>query len=133
MYLRLVYCFSYIAQGPLESYLTFNFQIIWAMICREYLGILDLFCTASGVLYIHKIDFQRKTLCLPHPSPFSPFFVPSTPLRSFPKLLFHESRLSVLSAYTVILILCKPPLCSYIRPFPNYHSATLTRSTFRYP
>jgi len=35
-------------------------QIIWAMISREYLGILVLFCTASGVLYIHKIDFQRK-------------------------------------------------------------------------
>ena len=102
-------------------------QIIWAMISREYLGILILFCTASGVLYIHKIDFQRKTLRLPHPSPFSPFFVPSTPLRSFPKLLFHKSPLSVSSSYTVILILRKPPLCSYTRPFPNYHSVTLIR------
>jgi len=35
-------------------------QILWAMISREYLRILVLFCTASGVLYIHKIDFQRK-------------------------------------------------------------------------
>ena len=43
------------------------------------------FCTASGVLYIHEIDFHRKTLHLQHPSSFSPFFLLSTqPLRSFP-------------------------------------------------
>jgi len=101
----------------------------WAMISREYPGILVLFCTASGVLYIHKIDFQRKTLRLQHPSPFSSFFVPFTPhLRSFPKLLFPESLLSVSSSYTVILILRKPSLFSYIRPSPNYHSVTLVRS-----
>jgi len=97
-----------------------------AMISREYLGIPVLFCTASGVLYIYKIVFHRKTLRPQHPSPFPPFFVPSTqPLRSFPKLPFPESLFSVSSSYTVIPILCKPLLFSYIRPFPNYHSATL--------